>query len=677
MSTATHSLPRRPFARAVALPFAVALWAAVLGCAPPPVSVRAPARIAAALTVIADLGATATLLRDGGGPLLTVELARGADGVTFSGFMDVAAGAYLLEIVYTGVAATGDPAIDDGARRFLGRLSSDSFLVVDGAVTTPVFSTALDVLGRAGDGADEDGDGLGFLDELLLRANPASPDSDGDGLADGLDCRPDTAVSAFAILEGGSFEDCDADGFRSRLAPFGGPGDDCDDERAAINPAATDDCDTNDNEDCNNATCPFGDELGPELVLLSPLDGAVIGCNVPFVVQASDPSNVASVSMSAPDDLLPGEAARFVAFRDDEDGLTWRAPNGFGASGAPLADGPFAVDITAVDSAANSNKLSAAFTLISAFPDVTLGGPSVILDGANVDIVVTPVGARELAVLELRAAPFAPDTGALVLAEEITLGALPIGGGTLSVSPDALPGDFLVYPFAVDDIGNVAAPNEIFPLFAVDTGINASFQCTSALHFVPAIARRTDIGGPVTMRSHLDDAIAAAQALEPTAFLTMIQMRGVEADGTVDLSRTDLLTYVSYSFMTPAQAALGFNAESVRVTWLSAAAAAANPFVDPTGSFAVDAIADVAGLLDSPAIVAAFPCGGLGTRGLEGDTLDYEHDVDGDVPNTDQFDMDTADTYEWISDATDLRHPLEYCLNPQGEFFCPAGGECQ
>src|SRR5688572_13089916 len=180
MTPAAGDRPRLRF------PSVLILVACACACArAPSMQVNAPERITRALALVDDLEATATLVLEGGGPEATVDLVRGEDGVTFSGFIDAKPGTYVLEIVFTGV-----PTELDASRHFLGRLTSDSFTVVDGASTTPTFSTAVDTIGRASDGGDEDEDGLGFIDELLVGADPNDDDSDDDGLFDGSDCRP-------------------------------------------------------------------------------------------------------------------------------------------------------------------------------------------------------------------------------------------------------------------------------------------------------------------------------------------------------------------------------------------------------------------------------------------------------------------------------------------------------
>jgi hypothetical protein len=464
-------------------------------CARPDVTMRAPEKLARALTVVTDLGATATLVKSGGDALDPQELTRGDDGVTFSGFLEATPGTYTLEVVFDGVPATG------GDRHFLGRLASDSFTVVQGDAAAPEFTKPLDTVGREGDGGDDDADGLGFLHELLLGADPASDDSDVDGVVDGRDCDPVDAANAFEILDGGAIDDCDADGFRSNDPLLGERGDDCDDENTAVNPGVDDDCTTLLDEDCTPSTCPVDDSEGPTITIVSPADGSTIGCNTAFVVEATDLSDVTSVNMKTPNAPLQGGTQRVVVLIEDDDGHTWRAPNGFGLSGGNLAAGPLDVDVTAFDTPSNQGVAHASYTLVVDFPSVTMTGPDSLSDGPAVDVTVTPSGNRPLTSLELRAAPYNPSTTFVDVDQEQVLAALPPTGGTASVSPDALPGDFVVYPVAVDDIGATASPSPLGASFSPQTGINTGFFCDGVVHSIPAISATRRASSPTATSS--------------------------------------------------------------------------------------------------------------------------------------------------------------------------------
>ena len=114
-----------------------ALALAALGfaaCSPPPaLSLRAPAPLVRALAQLSELGAQAELVPRGQDPLPGVELERGDDDVSFSGFISAEPGDYTLEIVFAGVA-TGN-----ATRGFLGRYVSDAFTVARGQSVSAAF----------------------------------------------------------------------------------------------------------------------------------------------------------------------------------------------------------------------------------------------------------------------------------------------------------------------------------------------------------------------------------------------------------------------------------------------------------------------------------------------------------------------------------------------------------
>ena len=70
-----------------------------------PATFRAPAILRQALSTIGDLEANAELVPDGSDPLAPVALARGEDGISFTGFLAADPGTYTLDIVFTGVFA--------------------------------------------------------------------------------------------------------------------------------------------------------------------------------------------------------------------------------------------------------------------------------------------------------------------------------------------------------------------------------------------------------------------------------------------------------------------------------------------------------------------------------------------------------------------------------------------
>src|SRR5688500_735015 len=190
-----------------------------------PATFRAPGILKQALASISELEATTQLVPEGAPPLDPIPLARGEDGVSFTGFIAAAPGTYTLEIAFTGTFG------GTSERRFFGRWTSDAFTVTEGDAVSPVFSRPLDTIGRPEDGGDVDADDLGLLDELLWSADPTKSDSDGDGVRDGNDCDPTDADETYPIS--GSIEDCDGDGALRMDIPYKPGGTDCDDRDPA------------------------------------------------------------------------------------------------------------------------------------------------------------------------------------------------------------------------------------------------------------------------------------------------------------------------------------------------------------------------------------------------------------------------------------------------------------
>jgi hypothetical protein len=635
----------------------------------PPLTLRAPGRIEQALVerVVSELTAVAVLVPTGGSPFAPVPLARGDDGISFSGFLEAEPGQYTLEVVFSGVPLA--PVSGGAGPRFLGRLSSDAFTVTQGQSTTPVFSRAVDTIGRDGEGGDDDADGLGFLDELLLGTDPARPDSDDDGLLDGEDCRPADPQSTFRILEGGSIEDCDADGFRAVTSPFGPPGLDCDDENPAVHPGVRDDCSNSIDEDCNPQTCPIADFEGPVITPVAPLPGATIGCHTPFTFEIEDPSDVQSASIVAEGFPVAGFPRTVLLTRDAENEALWVAPQGFGNTGGGLVSGPLRVQAQAADFSGNSTAARLDLTLALAYPLVTLGGATVIGDGPPVDVSLTPAGPRPLALLELRAAPM-DGNGLLDLTREVRLGSVATSGGSVRVDPADLPGTFAVYPFARDDVGNELAPSRIGAVFNAGTSsVTSSFFCDGVGREVPVIVRRQNIG-PALMRDHLQEAIDIARGIDDTAYLVKIIGFGLQGDGAIDLSdtRQEFRGWI-YGFMTPARV---LDERGISVTWFASGFlfGRSNPVVnaDDGGTFQVDALVNTAQFPDSDAIAAAFPCGGNGWVGnANDDTLIIIRDEDA---GRDQLIMSTRDDYSWGVFANDLTRETFGCSCPSG-VSCP------
>ncbi|MBI1947623.1 MAG: hypothetical protein HYS27_18175 [Deltaproteobacteria bacterium] len=634
--------------RACSLPLVGALLLALSCHEAPDLGVAAPALVRQALDVVAELGASAVLVPRGGSALAAVELSRGDDGVTFTGFLQASPGEYTLEIVFTGVVAAGG-----GGRVFLGRLTSDLFTVAQGQAAEPSFSQPIDTVGRPGDGGDDDGDGLGLLLELILGADPADGDSDSDGVDDGVDCSPADAIVAVAIAEGGSLSDCDGDGFDAAVPLIGEPGDDCNDQDAATNPGADDDCGNVADSDCNPSTCPVDDADGPTVALVTPAAGVAVGCQGEIVIAASDPSDVASVSATLPDRPITGGFQRTLFFTDNGDG-TWSS-NGLNTTGPGLVSGSERVVIQAADERGNSSSTESSLDVALAYPAVTWNAPASI--GADpLSITVTPQGTRPLETLEIRSAPLDAN-GLISMAGSATVATLPVTGGTAAIDPADLSGSVAIFPYAVDDVGNVQQPyNQAFPNAGTTT---ADYRCDDATHELP-VAVRVAGRGAVTALAYLQDAIDIMTGVDPTHQLVKIIGFGLQADGTVDLSSSDYI-WVGFYF----NDATDNSGKSV-IYYSSAPgyASMAFPTIDEDdGSiFQVNALGDPTSLIDSDVVVDAYACGGTGPTGQGTDDMIMYIRNDGDA--FDSIYLSTSDGWTWGVHADNLATPTFGCSPP-------------
>lgn len=628
---------------------AVLLVALAIDCAPPPgLGLQAPGLVRQALDVVDDLGAAATLVPRGGTPLPALQLVRGEDGVTFTGFLDAAPGEYTLEVVFSGVV-TGD---DEGARVFLGRLGSDPFTVTQGQAASPTFSQPLDTIGRDGDGGDEDGDGLGLLLELLLGTSPLARDSDNDGVEDGDDCSPDDVTNVTVIVDGGSLADCDADGFETALPLLGEPGDDCDDGNASIHPGADDDCGTLEDSDCNPATCPINDAEGPVVVLVTPGEGVAAGCQAELVIAASDPSEVLGVSATLPDRPIAGGYVRTLSFADNGDG-TWSS-TGLNATGPGLVDGNERLLILASDGRGNSSSTETTLQVALGFPAVSWDAPP-SLGTEVVTINLTPQGPRPLTVLEIRSAPL--DANGLINPTTVsTVATLPVDGGSAIVDPASLSGSVAIFPYAVDDVGNALLPYaQSMPMSGSTT---ADYRCDGATHSIPASVRVAG-RGRVTALHYLQDALDLMTDLDPTQSLVKIILFGLQSDGTIDLSSSDFI-FLAYYF----NDAGGGNGKSV-IYFSSAPSYGSRPFPEVNeddGSLSGGNPMDPTGLIDSDVAVAAWPCGGNGPSGQGTDDMIMYIRNDGNA--FDSIYLSTSDGWTWGVHADNLGTPTFGCSAP-------------
>lgn len=609
--------------------------------------VRAPGLVQQALDVVTDLGATATLVPRNGTALSPVALSRGEDGVTFTGFVDATPGEYTLEVAFDGVVAGGD-----GARVFLGRLTSDLFTVAQGQSVEPVFSTPLDPVGRPGDGGDDDGDGLGLLLELLLGTDVAASDSDNDGVADGEDCSPADPTNTTVIAAAGSLADCDADGFDAAVPLLGAPGDDCDDTDASVNPGVDDDCSTLKDSDCNPATCPVDDAEGPVVALVAPAAGASVGCQGEIVVAASDPSDVQSVSARLPDRPLAGGSPRMLWFTDNGDG-TWTS-TGLNLGGGGLVDGNERMIIEAADGRGNNSSTESSLSIALAFPEVTWNAPPSL--GADpVSITITPQGSRPLVTLELRSAPL-DGSGLLDRDAMAVVATLPTTGGTVVVDPATLTGSLALFPFAVDDVGNTLRPYDQALPNAGST--MADYYCDGVVHNMPVTVRVAG-RGRVTALHYLQDALGLMAATDATQDLVKVIGFGLQSDGTIDLGSSDYI-FLGYYFNDPG----GGNGKSV-IYYSSAPGYAAQPFPalnEDDGSLSGGNAMDSSDLIDSDTVVDTYSCGGAGPAGQGTDDFIMYIRNDGDA--FDSLYLYNSDGWTWGVHADNLSVPTFGCSAP-------------
>jgi hypothetical protein len=599
--------------------------ALVVGCdggAAVPLRFAPPSRIVRALDVVADLGCGATLTKAGGAVVATNELSRGDDGVTFSGFIDAAPGTYTLSLTFTGVVAGGD-----GARRFLGRLVSDEVRVVAGDVARPVFSRALDTVGGDDDHGDDDGDGLGLLDELLLGSDPGVADSDGDGIADGADCDPDRLIEPFAIIAGGSVDDCDGDGF-VRVDPyFADRGDDCGDHDAAIHPGVDDDCGTVADEDCDASTCPVDDREGPAMAIAHPAVGALVGCGARVEVEIDDPSGVQSALVDFVDDPI-GANPRVLLLRDDDDDGTWTSAPIVAVAGLGFSPGAHAIEVRATDGAGNARTVTGSFSIDVTAPTITLSGPAVV-QGAPATLTFSATAPSPVVRFVVFRAPPSTSTPSLFdLEEAVVLAELPPSGGDVVVDPADVDTRSLVYAVVEDEAGRVAGPLISATVSAqngqlTEAACDGDFSAT-----VPGVVVEPppDAASQRTMRDLLADAVNRARDIDPGCQLTAAIAFGPDAQGRVDLGDAgNYLKRWEFQF-------LKGNNDGIKVRYLTPAYGPQFPDTPqleetsgpPNNEGAL--VASLAALPDSDVVAARYAELGCGTlTGNDNDVLMVQH----------------------------------------------------
>ena len=583
-----------------------------------PLQLQSPGKIRRALTVFNDLGAEAYVVAKGGMPDVGHALERGADGISFSGFVPAGAGDYTLEVVFSGTATavTG--------RAFLGRWVSDGFTVVEGEVARTSFSRTLDTVGRPDDGGDADADGFGLLDEILWGTDPAVDDSDGDGVLDGRDCDPASRSGAFTIVSGGTIEDCDGDGERRPDLPYAGAGRDCDDEDPTVNPGATDVCTDDVDQDCNPATCPPVVDASPVITAVN-ADGGTFGCHARVSATITDDAAIVSASLILPDDPYPGGLERRLGLLVSS-GDVYQSAEFSSVAGAGLMNGPQAFEITAQDDSGNTTKHMGTLTFRFEPPTIDSFEPAMIGSAsAPFDATIAVTAQAGLRSIRLMAAPRAMN-GSYDTGDATELGMSTSSPATITVTPSALAdGDWLVYPVVEDAIGNrVQPPGTVFHL--AGRQVDAEYPCNGVINRpqIPARVMSTGVSEfvPAKMRALLPRAIQLAAATDPAAVLVAVKSLGIGADGAVALDdAASLIKRWEFAF---------FNAAAMRhttVIWLTQAHNRDVPYVDPdAGNVSEeDPIGDPMALVDSDAAAAAFAaaanCPAL--TGANSDSLGY------------------------------------------------------
>jgi hypothetical protein len=616
--------PRRDAAWALAL---LALGA----CAERPVAttIAPTGRVGRALSGVDDVTASAQLVPAGRAPLDPVPLSPSDDDVSFSGFLAAAPGDYTLDIVFRG-RPPGAPE-----RVFLGRWTSDAFTVERGTIAQPVFRSPIDPIGRPEDGGDEDGDGLGLLDEYLWRADPAATDADGDGVRDGVDCSPGDPSEAGIIAAAGTIEDCDGDGFRRPDIPYlegARQGLDCDDGDPAIRPGAEDVCDDAIDQDCNPATCPSEDVTPPAIGVPSPAPMRTVGCHQAIEVEIRDDVRVTHATIDYAS-LEPSGATATVAGAPGDRPDMWRfpPPNRVASGEAPLRAGSRTVRVTAEDAAGNRASAGLVYTFDFARPEVTRLRPARVgRRDAPFRVEVEATAALGLARVELFAAPRG-DGATYLVSRSASLGRRSSAPAAFDVDPGELEeGTWLLYPVVEDLAGNRLRPLPsalALPNARMEVETRVDHLCLSSdPPRLPARVLTVDRSSPpgeVGWKSLLEAALAAAAAEDPALELVGITGFGVTGGGRVDLSdATSFTKRWIFGFRPPG------SDRAFSMTWVTPALGPPNPVVDPRGSGVTQdaALPNPRDLPDSPAVLSAFGqasrCPGL--SGAEGDTVIYQ-----------------------------------------------------
>lgn len=572
--------------------------------------------------MVGSIEATAQLVPMGGTPIAPGFPLAAEDGVSFTGFIPADPGTYTLEIVFTGVFG------QRAERIFLGRWVSDAFTVARSDTVSPTFSRPIDTIGRPSDGGDEDGDGLGLLDELFWSADPASADSDGDGLVDGDDCDPADGALAFPIAGSGSIEDCDADGVLRPDIPYKAGGTDCDDRDPAIRPGAEDVCTDQIDQDCNPETCPIDDAVGPTITVLEPAPDETVGCHRRIRARITDESGISEQQTLFVDDqgvveaiipMRPDGADVFITNQLDLATSYW------------LEDGPQRFQIQAQDTKGNTSTVTRVMTLALEVPSVSVTPPAIGQLDLPLDVTVMASSSRGIASIALMRAPW-PQSEDVVRSTEVEIGRATSSPATFRLDPAAIPeGRYAVYAVVTDTVGNQNKPATEFS--ATGGATDADFFCIFDSGSANVPVREVVVGTPqvepgkepATMRDHLDEAIQLAGQQDPNAQLVLVRGFGLEADGYIRLDQDPGEgKRWWYEFFNPT------DRRHIEITWYSVDYDITNPEVVVTEDYPFDPepIMNPQSLVDSDAAAAAYAAGGCPPLlGTGDDDIRYESDI--------------------------------------------------